>query len=200
MTILLARHGQSTWQSAPSEDLNTPLTELGHVQSKYLAAWIANGATFDGKARVDVTSLRVSPLTRARQTSALLSASLGLDAVELETLREAPFRVADHLPRARVPLGEQTPYEPSIEYAGFKAQVRHALRELVHIAGAGSGAVLAITHGGVIKTMLRLILDTDFVCFDIYNAALTTVEWSDGRWHLVHLNFCDYVPAGLRTA
>lgn len=49
------------------------------------------------------------------------------------------------------------------------------------------------------KTLLRLIADSDAISFRLYNTGLATVEWDNGRWHLVHLNQLDHLPVDLRT-
>jgi len=90
-------------------------------------------------------------------------------------------------------------YNPPKAYAEFKGQVTEALRELVQVAEANRGSVLAITHGAVIETMLRVLVCNDAVRFRPYNATLTLIEWKVGRWHLVYLNFWDYLPVELRT-
>jgi hypothetical protein len=51
----------------------------------------------------------------------------------------------------------------------------------------------------MIKTLLRIVMNSDAVDFRLYNAALTTIEWSRGRWHFVHVNQMDHLRPELRT-
>ena len=51
-----------------------------------------------------------------------------------------------------------------------------AFEELVAEVEAGNGPVLAITHGGFIKTLLRLVAGTDAICFRVYNAGVNGIE------------------------
>lgn len=84
-------------------------------------------------------------------------------------------------------------------YAAFKSQVHTAFQELVERAEVSSGPVLAVTHGGFIKTMLRIVVNSDIVCFRLYNTGLNLIEWERGRWHIGHLNLWDHLPLELRT-
>lgn len=199
--IVLARHGQSEWQRGPSDNWDTPLSAIGKEQSRLLGAWLAGHRSLDGAARLDVDVLVSSPLVRARQTAECLSSALALPVTELPTLREAAFHVIDELPTVPDPLEPSggDPGGPSARYLGFREQVRHALQALVGMAGGGP-TVLAVTHGGLIKTLLRIVLDTDLVCFRIYNAGLNVIEWEGSRWRIVHLNLWDHLPPELRTS
>ena len=199
MKIYLARHGQSQWQVAPSNNLNSSLTAIGHEQSKRMGQWLANHRLLDNETQIEVTSLWVSPLKRAFETASYVGNALCLPLVTQKNLSEADFRVADHLPRADTPFHNKTPYNSPKVYADFKSKVKEALSDLIEQAEANGETVLVITHGGVIETMLRLIVASDTVRFQPYNAALTLIEWKDGLWHLVQLNFWDYLPIPLRT-
>ncbi|RMH00833.1 MAG: histidine phosphatase family protein, partial [Chloroflexi bacterium] len=98
MRIYLARHGQSRWQVERNEDFDSPLTELGREQARRLGSWLANGATLDGTERVEITCLRTSPLSRARETAEILNQFLHLPITIDTNLRESDFLVSTHLP------------------------------------------------------------------------------------------------------
>lgn len=199
MKIYLARHGQAKWQVEPSDDLDTPLTEIGHEQSRRMAKWIAGCGHFDNKTQMHVKILLVSPLRRAVQTGTYLANELGMPLVTQDSLAEAKFHVADYLARTAEPFGNSGPYQVPEIYGEFKARAQDALRELVEQAKCNQGAVLAITHGALIETMLRLIVANDCIRFKPYNAALTLIEWDCGLWHIVCHNVRDYLPVDLRT-
>jgi probable phosphoglycerate mutase len=97
------------------------------------------------------------------------------------------------------PRGTYAPYEPSARYAAFKTQVRTGFEQLMTQVEAAGGPVLAVTHGGFIKTLFRLMMGTDTICFQLHNAGLNAIEWRRGRWHLICLSICDFLPAELRT-
>ena len=115
------------------------------------------------------------------------------------SLREADFHVADHLPIADGPLQSPQANVLSRTYVDFREQAELALRELVERAETHYGPVLAITHGGLLKTLLRRVVGSDTVCFRLFNTGLNMIEWRRGRWHLVHLNLWDHLPMELRT-
>jgi probable phosphoglycerate mutase len=114
-------------------------------------------------------------------------------------LREAEFHVADDLPSTETPWQAHALYEPSSRYAAFKTQVGSGFEQLMTQVETVKGPVLAVTHGGFIKTLLRLLTGTDTICFQLYNAGVTAIEWKRGRWHLMHLNVWDFLPPELRT-
>lgn len=199
MRIYLARHGQSEWQIQASRERDTNLTSIGHEQSRLLARWLADHKQLDGAVRLEVAALCASPYRRAQDTAAYASEALRLTVCTYPSLREADFHVADDLPATARPLEAHGAYIASSRYAGFKVQVRAGLEQLVARAEAAHGPVLAVTHGGFMKTLLRLVAGTDTVCFQLYNTALSAIEWRRGRWHLTHLNLWDHLPAELRT-
>jgi broad specificity phosphatase PhoE len=199
MKIYLVRHAQAMWQLDAGESLDSSLTTLGHEQAKRLGEWLSCQQKQDEEGAVRIASLCASPLKRALETANYAAAGLRMPLLIRPELREAEFHVADHLPRRETPLQEFPPYECSEIYKAFQSQAQAALEWLVEQAGSVPGAVLAITHGGLIKTMLRLMLDSDSVCFQLYNTGINLVEWKRGRWHLVHLNRWDHLPPELRT-
>jgi broad specificity phosphatase PhoE len=199
MKLYLVRHGQSQWQLRPNDNWDTSLTDIGHEQSRRLGLWLADPKYVDHQARIEITSLLVSPLKRAQETAFYISEALGLPMIIRDKLTEADFHVSEHLPHGDEPMQTCLAYEPSTIYTAFKSKARDALRELIEKAEATGGPVLAVTHGALIKTMLRLVAGSDAVSFRLYNTGLNLIEWNTGRWHLVHLNLWDHLPVSLRT-
>lgn len=199
MQIYLARHAQSEWQIEPSENWDTALTATGHEQARQLARWLAGRPLLAGDKRVEIASLCASPFKRAQETAVYVADALELEIITHDSLGEADFHVASHLPQRDGPLSEHASFIPSQKYCGFRAQADLALQVLVRQAEVNDGPVLAVTHGGLIKTLLRRITGTDTVCFRLYNACLNVIEWRRGRWHLVHLNLWDHFLVDLRT-
>ncbi len=198
LRIYLVRHGQSEWQLNPGDDLDMPLSALGHEQAALLADWCARRAPLDAGSRFDVGPLRTSPLRRARQTAAPLAAALGAGVDTQPSLSEAPYRVIGELPRADTPLAPPVG-DVSARYREFRRQVRGALAELVESADGSGRPVLAVTHGGVIKTVLRVVAGTDAFCARLYNCGITALDWKEGIWRVAHVNLWDHLPPALRT-
>ena len=107
---------------------------------------------------------------------------------------------------------DPTTLEPAIQLDDYRytffvwLDERDALRcsidryqELVARAEAGPGPVLAVGHGGFIKTLFRILGGSDQFCVTLYNSCLSLVEWRRGRWHVVYVNLWDHLPAELRT-
>jgi len=199
MKIYLARHGQSEWQVAPSDDWDTPLTSLGHEQARRFGEWLAEQRHLDVAMRVEVASLCTSPSKRAKETAGYAAEALGLPLVTEPLLREADFGVSECLPMAATPLDAIDAVALPDAYAAFKAQARAALRWLVRQAEECNGPVLAVTHGGLVKTLLRLLGGSDSISFRLSNTGVTLLEWRRGRWYLVYLNRWDHLPPGSRT-
>ena len=200
MKIYLVRHGQSRWQINQDEsDWNSPLSPLGHTQAQHLADWLVAHAALDNGSRLEIGSMRVSPLTRAQQTAVPISQSLNLTPITDEYLRETDFWVAEHLPSADSPYQPVPAFTATGKYADFKQQAQQALHNLVETAETSGKPVLAIAHGGLISTVLRLATGSDNVSFWIYNTAVNLIEWKRGRWHFIYLNLWDHLPPTMRT-
>lgn len=198
--LYLVRHGQSAWQVAPDDDWDTHLTETGHQQARRLARWLALEQVGDGERAARIRSLFTSPSHRARETAEVVARHVGLTVSQLPELREASFHVAEHLPRSSSPFVTPSRETVSSQYEAFKRQAHSALCHLAEEALLREGPVMAIAHGGLIKTLLRIVCGSDMLSFRLYNASLNVIEWRDGRWHLVHVNMWDHLPPGLRTS
>lgn len=171
--IHLVRHGQAEWQLARAGDLDSPLTQLGHRQARTMAGWVTAAGAGMGASRP--RRLFTSPLLRARQTSAYLAEAADLREEVCGDLAEAPFRVADHLappPNGLVP--------PPGDYAAFRRQVARAFALLCAAAEEGQGSVFAVTHGGVIRTMLDFAGHAAWR--EIPNASVTVLARRRGTW------------------
>jgi probable phosphoglycerate mutase len=200
MKIYLVRHGQSSWQVEPDNaNWNSPLTELGQEQARRLAAWLANHPVIDNGTQIKIGTISASPLLRAEQTAASLCHALHLPLTTDDYLSEADFLVSAHLAAVDTPAQYPPVATPSQTYAAFKARAWQALSNLVATAENNGGSILAVGHGGLISTVLRLAAGSDTVSFWLYNASLNLIEWKRGRWHLVHLNLWDHLPPSLRT-
>lgn len=200
MKIYLVRHGQSRWQTTKDDsDWNSPLTDLGQQQAALLGDWLANHPALDVDSRLEIGSIRVSPLHRAQQTAVPLCRALALPSTTDSHLQEADFYISEHLPTRKTPYQAQPIYTAPLLYTDFKKQVNLALNGLIEAAEATGRPVLGVAHGGLISTLLRTAVGSDAVSFWIYNTTLNLIEWKRGRWHLVYLNLWDHLPPTLRT-
>ena len=124
--------------------------------------------------------------------------ALTLQPASFESLREADFHVADDLPVLDDGLVPPI-YQPSERYAAFKDQIRCALTDITSLADECHAPVLVVTHGGLIKTLVRVIAGSDAICMRLCNTGLTSLEWRRGRWHLIHVNLWSHLAPEMRT-
>ena len=153
-SILLIRHGESTWNAQRRWQGwgDPPLSERGRAQAAALAAQLAGRG---------VARLVSSDLARAAQTAAIVGAALGVAPVLDARLRERDLgrwaglteeeirtEFGDELPRLRA-------REPGFRPGGGESHEAFAARAapaLAAAAGLAAGAVTAIvTHLGVIR-------------------------------------------------
>jgi probable phosphoglycerate mutase len=151
--VLLIRHGQSTWNAARrwQGQADPPLTELGERQAS------------EAGSRLGLFDLVVaSDLERARRTAEVIADELGIGPVELDpqlrenrageweglTARQVERDWPGYLATHRRPPG----FEPAEDVAA------RAIASLLTIARrAADGEILAVSHGGVIRVLRRLL-------------------------------------------
>ncbi len=144
--LWLVRHGATDWSAAGRLTgwTDVPLNALGRDQASALAARLA-GQRFAGA--------WTSDLSRARDTALLA----GVDAIADPRLRELDFGSLDGMRWDELPPGVP---ERLVEFDSFEApggESTAALRARVHdfLDGLTDGHHLLVTHGGVIRLLLR---------------------------------------------
>jgi probable phosphoglycerate mutase len=206
-TVLLARHGETTWNRegrlqgwAP-----TPLTDRGHDQARALAAHVA--------ADYDVDRVLASDLRRARQTASHLADAVDRVPTFESTWRERDFGRYQGLPKAAV-FEEHD--RLSIPRAGREAvdarpESGESLRDLDERVRSGWERLLAesdpdetvavVCHGGPLYLLLGAVDDRDIVTAVTDgrqdNCALNEVRVADGTATLVAENRTDFLDGAL---
>ncbi len=152
--LLLVRHGESTWnaQSRWQGQADPPLSPFGERQAEDATVRLAEIAT--------VRVVWVSDLVRARRTGELIAQRLGLDGVRAEArLRERDVGAWSGLTRDEIERqwpGYLAARRSPPDFEGDDALLERARAGLAAaINGSGSGDVLVVTHGGVIRTIER---------------------------------------------
>ncbi|MCJ7672062.1 MAG: histidine phosphatase family protein, partial [Acidimicrobiia bacterium] len=150
--LLLVRHGQSTWNAEQrwQGQADPPLSTLGERQARAAAA----AAQHLGIARIFA-----SDLIRARRTAELL-APPGVDVTLDPALRER--HAGDWTGLTRTEIDDRYPgwIDEQRSPPGFEgdepllARVLPVVETLLAVADQ-AGATLALTHGGVIRTIER---------------------------------------------
>lgn len=177
--ILLARHGETDWNRVGrwQGHADQPLNETGREQAAEL------GRRLNGRGIAAVYS---SDLRRASETATIVGAELGIEVIQDPALREIDVgswsgltrdEVAERFPEgfARWRAGE----------IGHDGETREQLATRVipaveRIAHAHPGdTVLVVTHGGVIRTLLRHAAgDAGAVLENTATVALTLIAGS----------------------
>ncbi|WP_431687166.1 histidine phosphatase family protein [Hahella sp. NBU794] len=188
MKIHLIRHGQSKWQTGESASKDSALTELGVRQSLLLGGRLSAIVNDNQTENVFYSS----PLIRSVQT---VNAA-GVNYSIATGLKEASFHVASELPGFAHPAEHERLLSDSQKYLYFRRTVESVFKQLTNNE---SKDVFLFTHGGVIKTILRVIHSTDTVCYKINNCSLTILTWRRSRWHLDALNECNHLPLEMVT-
>jgi broad specificity phosphatase PhoE len=157
--FVFLRHAESEGnaQGYLQGQVDSPLTEQGKTQSASLAGrWKELGVHFD--------RLVCSPLLRARQTAAPLSAVLGVE-IEFEPLlKERSFGILEGLSFEKIRQQQPSvdyfePYVPAGE--GGESQVDlylRACRAVQKLVNLPPGRILVVAHGAILGKVLFAIL------------------------------------------
>jgi broad specificity phosphatase PhoE len=163
--------------------LDVCLSDEGRAQSATLA---------EAFRRSPVTGVVSSPAARAHETAAPVAAAHRLEVEIVEPLRELDFgqlegRAYDEIAVSDPELYERWMTAPTTvrfpggeSYADLEARVTPAVARLVE----RPGFVVAVTHAGVVRAVLRRILELPaerIFRLAIDPASITTVEWVDGE-------------------
>ncbi|MBL8676601.1 MAG: histidine phosphatase family protein, partial [Alphaproteobacteria bacterium] len=127
--------------------------------------------------------------------------TFGLEEIEFivdERLKEATFHVAATLPDFQVPHVYERQSSTDLSYEAFKKSLKQFLDDVVNKENSYENIFL-YTHGGVIKTLLRIIHDNDAICYTVHNCSITKLTWYRSRWHLNFLNDVSFIPKEYRT-
>ncbi|WP_048696902.1 histidine phosphatase family protein [Erwinia piriflorinigrans] len=176
--LILIRHGHSEWQAGTTRDRNSHLTGKGFTEAGKLYNTLA--------AYTDVADFHLisSPLHRAVETSRLALPPCLFSSVSFDrNFREASFHVRGclNLPEDFYPVANG---KVCSEYLDFKAGIKSALSTIL----AAHNRVMIFTHGGVIKTILRLHCGSDSFCTQIDNCSVTHFVKKEDVWLLKRVN------------
>ncbi len=153
--VLLIRHGQTDWNAERRLQGReaVPLNEAGRLQSLECGRLLAAAK----EAGLVVDKAFCSPLGRAVDTANIITDEAGLPrAVPVEELIERDYGILSGLSteeRRRL-YKNGVPPQPAESVADAAARMKSVL---VKLAGGKGGAVVAVTHGGVINALFHSI-------------------------------------------
>lgn len=199
MQLYFARHGESTanlFHIFSNRELDHPLTEKGRAQAVELAQKLSPE---------EINLLFTSPVPRARQTAALIGESLGIQPEISLALRE--FDVGEFEGRADDgswekfwQLFDQWLVQGDLDaritggesYLEISARFMPFVEELVRRYSQTDTRILLISHGGIYRLMLPLVLgnvsqifadthmlgNTEYVWAEWTEKGLMALEWA----------------------
>jgi len=173
MELLLIRHALPVRIEDAAGAADPPLAELGLRQSEALAAALADEG---------VAVLLASPMRRAAETVAPVSAALGLDVEVVDGLAEydrnsnwyipiEELRAAGD-PRWKDYLDDHWGTDAGIDPDGFRAGVVRTIEDIV--AANPGRKVAAVAHGGVINAWSAHVLQTPMP--GVFEPAYTSIS------------------------
>jgi len=159
--FVLMRHGESLANALDIRQgvAQFPLTKQGLRQAVVLAQrWRAQGWTFD--------RILTSPLQRAFHTALIFSRILGVPHIEVEDVWEER-RIGRHTLRPALHVAQEPEAEPLTRFtpvggrngeSPWDLHVR-AMQAWSRLLRYGPGRYLVVTHGGLLNTLCRLLLN-----------------------------------------
>lgn len=161
--MLLLRHGQSEWNALGRWQgmADSPLTTVGYDQATATAVVLAAMG-------VQFGSVWSSDLSRASSTAEVVADALNLTEVLIDTnLREAhagEWQGLTHADIRRDWPGYLEAHRRPPDFELYESVVARALEALTNISkhpSSAAGAVVVVTHSGLIRSLLRDLAGTD---------------------------------------
>jgi len=151
-TILLARHGETDWNREGRFQgwADPPLNATGRAQAVDLSVQLM---------AEELAAVYSSPLRRAYETAEVVAASLGLEPVTVDALREVDVGSWSGLSRAEIEQRFPEQYARWLDYGQgwedgetYEQMVDRVVGALQELAEARNGErILAVTHGGPMR-------------------------------------------------
>jgi uncharacterized phosphatase len=180
-SLYLVRHGETDWnaQRRIQGSTDIPLNAMGRAQAATTGRLLAR-REWDG--------IYSSPLSRAFETASIIAAEVGLDRPRtIDAIVERNYGAAEGLNweeiEARFPGDIAVPGRET--HAEVADRVIPALVSLA--ASRPRTALLVVTHGGVIRSVLNAV-EPDVAHGSITNGSIHSFELVDGSLELVAFN------------
>lgn len=181
MNIYFVRHGITDWnlQRRAQGLEEVPLNEGGILQAH------ACGEQLQG---LSVDYIVSSPLGRAVQTAEIVGSYLGINDVHtMEQFTERDFGRLSGLTKEEADVLRASGEDMLVESKEAVAErCRRGVEELYQRFGAES--ILVVTHGGLIRSLLRDIMDEKDVPEFLINCGVSLVHYEEGEMQAGLLN------------
>lgn len=192
MELIIIRHGRpERIENADGAVADPELTAVGHDQAAAMAAWMK-------AERLD--EIYVSPMARARQTSAPLESAFDIEATVVNGVREFDDGESAYIPMEEMKADKEAwkaflAENESKTRDDFRAEVLTSLNEIT--ASNRGKKVAVVCHGGVINTYAADVLGLGGAMFfnPHYSSINRFMVASSGERSVVSLNDCGHLRA-----
>ncbi|MFC7394916.1 histidine phosphatase family protein [Scopulibacillus cellulosilyticus] len=189
LLIWLIRHGETEWNKLKKvqgrQDIE--LNETGIAQANAVGKYAQN---------VDWDAIVTSPLKRTVKTAECIAANLN---------KPVPVYIEDDLIERHYGKAAGLTYEERL--AIFKNQSIEGMEELVDLEKRAwrlldrllnqwqGKRIMAVTHGGLIKTILSAVSKNTLKRDDIFvgNGSISSIHYSNNDWHIDLYNETDHL-------
>ena len=146
-----------------------------------------------------------SPQRRALETAEIAGNMIGLEFTVDPDLREVDFgewegKTFQEIEKSDPELVEKWAcFDSDFAFPGgerIQDYFDRVKRAAGRLAGNPAETVLAVTHGGVIRSMICMLLGLElrnYITFEVANASITTIKLFDGKGVLAELNNCSHL-------
>ncbi len=187
-TLWLVRHGAYDESDPRDESVGRGLVPIGVAQAKLAGARLA-GLPFD------FDSILVSPLTRARETAAVIAADLPGRSLEI-----MPDLAECTPPTRRQDIMKE---EKAEDLAACAAQLERLEQRLFRPAHGRERHDLVVAHGNIIRSLVVAALDVDplsWLVMSIGHASVTVIRIEPGgEPRLIAVGDVGHLPPNLQT-
>lgn len=182
--LWLVRHGETDWnvQARIQGWTDIPLNRAGITQAQTLAHWLEG---------IPFRIIFVSDLSRARTTATLLQHRVHAPLHETRTLRERNFGAGEGLLRHDAMTRYPDGYPGAETDDELSARARQFLDDCIH--QVSSGRVLAVAHGGIIRSLLTLMGWPAEPAMG--NTSVSRARWDGTEWRITAVNWTAHIEA-----
>ena len=186
-TIVLVRHGSYVSDASADKQLGPHLAPIGVAQAHLVGARLAAMPRFD--------RLYVSPMSRARDTAAVIA----------EALPGRRFDVVDELAECTPPTRRTkiTAGEKPADMAACKARLDRVFARFFKPASGHEETDLLVCHGNVIRNMVVRAMGVDDMAWlemSVGNASITRIRIeADGSFKVLSVGDVGHLPPNLQT-
>lgn len=184
MRIILVRHGETeaNHKGIYSGWTNYDLTTKGKKQAEKLGKILKNE---------NIDDIFVSPLKRVKDTAQVIANELDKDINIIESLKELGFGIFEGKTNKELQTEYKEDYDKWVnDYINYKIPEGESLQELydrvdefLKTLTNTDKTYLVVTHGGVIRTIITILLNMDLEKmwnFKTSPGSLIEIEYNDG--------------------